>query len=338
MDRRSRLRISIPGLGSLATAAAFAAACSSAEPPLQPLSLEEKRTLAELRRSDPNLGRIEDKGTLFLSLDQNLRKWRELSSRSELGDVEQRSSLEYVLTREVYFNFDVVLNELEHGSDPEHVVVAAAALGFSRIPAPDEPGGDPTFPALHPRAVAPLLEKIESSNDDVVMNALLSVGRIAAPETPRQLLVELMVKHHNAGVRANAALALASVCTPADAPLVQGPLFSSLSDSDPTVRLHAVKALGRLEDRSAQGPLIERLRRDDTPLVRACAALELGKVGDWTAVTYLIEGLQSDAPIVAFQCHKTLVRLTGKTDLKGYRAWREWWSEAPENRDRPRGA
>jgi hypothetical protein len=303
-----------------------AASCRSEEPRLEPLTEQEKQGLAALRHHDPDAARIHDKGTLFLSLDQNLRKWRELAARTDMSDVQQRGSLEEVLTRQVYYNFDAILSELQHGADPEHRVVAAAALGFSRIPAPDEPGGDPAFPALHPRAVAQLTEQLESGNDELVINSLLSLGRIESPDTSRQVLVELMVKHHNADVRANAALALAQVCDPADAPLVIGPVFSALSDTHPTVRLHAVKVLGRLGERSAVGPLLDRLRRDDTPLVQARAALELGRLGDWSAVTYLIEGLQSDAQIVAFQCHRSLVRLTGRNDLKGYKAWRDWWA------------
>jgi hypothetical protein len=323
-----------PGRAALAVAALLSA-CSS-EPPLEPLTAAEKLSLAALKRNDPETGKIADKGTLFMSLDQNLRKWSELSARTEVGDVEQRDSLEYVLTRQVYYNFDVVLGELEHGTDPEHAVIAAGALGFSKIPGPDEPGGDPAFPTVHARAVKPLIDALESANDDLVKNALLSVGRIAAPETSRQTLLDLMLKHHNAEVRANAALALAAVCGPADGPLVMGPLFSALGDTEPKVRLHAVKALGKLADRGAQGPLLDRLRRDDTPLVRACAAHELGKLGDWAAVSYLIEGLQSDAQIVAFQCHHSLRRITGKNDLKGYKEWLEWWNQTEQNPDRPR--
>lgn len=320
-----------------AGALALLAACSTPEPVLEPITPEERAGLLKaFEQFDPASARIDDPGTLFMTLDQNLRKWRELSARTEISDIEQRSSLEEVLTKQVYYNFDAVLNELQHGIDPEHRVIAAAALGFSRIPAPDEPGGDPEFPALHPRAVAPLMETIESGNDELIVNALLSLGRIGAPETSRQALVELMVKHHNASVRANAALALSAVCTPADSPLVLGPIYSALSDPNPTVRLHAVRALGKLQEKGALGPLLDRLRHDDTPLVKACAALELGRIGDFTAVSYLIDGLQSEAQIVTFQCHRSLVRITGEKEIKGYKAWREWWDASERNPERLR--
>jgi hypothetical protein len=328
MDRMGRF-----AAAALALLASLAS-CATEEPKLEPMTAEDQRNLSALEHYDPKLARIEDPGTLFMSLDQNLRKWREFSARTEMSDVQQRVTLEEVLTRQVYYNFDTILAQLQHGTDPEHVIIAAAALGFSRIPAPDEPGGNPAYPAVHPRAVQPLMDTLDSGNDELIVNALLSLGRIAAPETSRQALMELMVKHHNAAVRANAALALSQIIDENDRPLVLGPIFSALSDSDATVRLHAVKALGKLNEKSAVGPLVDRLRRDDTPLVRACAAMELGKLGDPSAITYLIDGLQSDAAIVAFQCHRSLVHLTGRNDIKGYKAWHDWWQESDSNPDR----
>lgn len=321
---------------SLAALLLALAACRT-EPELTPLNAKERADLEALRRHDPKDGMVTDRGTLFVSLDQNLRKWRELCSRTDVADIDQRSSLETVLTKQVYWNFDTILAELEHGSDPDHRVTAAAAIGFSRITPPEDPGGDPDFPAVHRRAVGPLLQIIESGQDELVINSLLSLARIHEPTTPREILIELMVKHHHADVRANAAYALSELATPADGPLLMPPLFSALSDRSPMVRLHAVKALGRIGDKAARAPMVERLQRDDTPLVQACAAMELGKLGDYTTVGALIEGLQSEAQLLSFQCHHALVRLTGQHELKGYSAWREWWDKAKENRDRPQG-
>lgn len=311
------------------------AACNSG-PELEPIPRRELEQMEALRRYDPKTGHVKDRGTLFVSLDQNLRKWRELGARTDVADIDQRMSLEVVLTRQVYYNFDTILTELEHGSDPDHRVTAAGAIGFSKIPGPDEPGGDASFQPLHPRAVAPLLTVIESGQDELVINALLSLGRIAAPETPRDLLIELLVKHHSPDVRANAAYALAAVAGPADGPLVLPALFSALGDGYPTVRLHVVKALGKIGDHAAQGPLVDRLRRDDTPLVQACAAMELGRLGDRGAITFLIEGLQSESQIVAFQCHQSLVKLSNQKEIRGYVAWRDWWAQSDDNRDRAR--
>lgn len=334
-DRQAGATASFAAPLFLALLAALPVGCQSA-PELAPLSAMELAEADALRRHDPKAGFVKDRGTLFVSLDQNLRKWRELCARTDVADIDQRSSLEVVLTKQVYYNFETILNELERGTDHDHRVTAAAAIGFSKIPAPDEPGGDADFPALHPRALPPLLYVIESGQDELVINSLLSLARLKMSATPRDLLIELMIKHHHADVRANAAYALAEIAGPQDGPLLMPALFSALSDPAAPVRLHAVKALGRIGDRAAQGQLIERLRRDDTPLVQACAAMELGKLGDWSTVGFLIEGLESDAQLLAFQCHHALVKLTGKTEIKGYLAWREWWEKSPENRDRPR--
>lgn len=310
----------------LSTGVVALAGCSSG-PEQVPLSEQEKHELAWLQQSDPSAGKIAERGTLFTSLDQNMRTWRKLTTSTEVGDVAQRDSIEQALTRQVYVNFDAILDELEHGTDPEHRVVAAGALGFSKIPAPDEPGGNARYPALHPRAVPPLLAALDTGNDHIVMNALLSLGRIRAPDTPREVLISFMVTHHNDDVRANAALALSMVIVPADASLVIAPLYSALSDSSHKVRLHAVKALGKLGDRSVQPALLNVLRKDSMPLVQACAAMELGRIGNLDAVDSLIEGLASNSPILMYECQRSLGKLTGESAFRTYQQWRTWWDE-----------
>src|SRR5262249_19643351 len=75
------------GLG-LASAAALLAACSA--PDTVPLTPKEQQDLAWLKKTDPNAGKIEERGTLFMSLDQNLRTWRKLTMSTEVGDISQR--------------------------------------------------------------------------------------------------------------------------------------------------------------------------------------------------------------------------------------------------------
>jgi HEAT repeat protein len=307
-------------------------------PDTVPLTLKEQQEVGWLnKKSDPNAGKIAERGTLFTSLDQNLRTWRQLTTSTEVGDISQRDSIEQALTRQVYINFDAILDELEHGTDPEHKVVAAAALGFSRIPGPDEPGGNANFPVLHPRAVGPLLAVLESGNDQIVMNALLSLGRIAAPDMPRDMLVELMVTHHSEDVRANAALALASIVTDADASLVVAPLYSALSDPSHKVRLHAIKALVRVHDPNTQPALLNILRKDPMPLVQACAAMELGRIGNYDAIDALIEGLHVNHYLLFVECQRSLMKLTGESK-KDYTEWRTWWDKNPNNPQKVRGS
>jgi HEAT repeat protein len=304
--------------------------CKS-QPDTVPLTPAEQQDLSWINRIDPNRGKITERGTLFTSLDQNLRTWRKLTTSTEVGDVAQRNSIEQALTRQTYINFDTILDELEHGTDPEHKTVAAAALGFAKIPGPDEPGGNSDFPALVPRAIPPLLTTLESGNDQLVMNALLSLSRIASPDMPRDLLIELMITHHNEDVRANATLVLAAIVTPADDTLVGPSLFAALSDPSHKVRLHAVKALGRIGDRNSQPALLNLLKSDPMPLVQACAAMEIGHIGNVYAVTPLIEGLKTGNDLVVYECQNSLLKLTGETTRRKYEDWRLFWSQSPKN-------
>jgi HEAT repeat protein len=325
LPRSARLRAA---LAAVSLAPLFGC---KAEPDTVPLTPLEQQDNSWITRLDPKRGKIDERGTLFTSLDQNLRTWRKLTTSTDVQDVAQRNSIEQALTRQAYVNFDSILDELEHGTDPEHKTVAAAALGFAKIPAPGEPGGNPDFPVLVPRAVAPLLAALESGNDQLVMNALLSLSRIADPATPRDLLVELMITHHNEDVRANATLVLAAVVTPEDDSLVGPSLFAALSDPSHKVRLHAVKALGRIGDRNAQPALLNLLKNDPMPLVQACAAMEIGRIGNLSAVTPLIEGLRTGNDLVVYECQNSLLRLTGETTRRKYQDWRLWWSESPKN-------
>lgn len=316
---------------ALAAAGLAALLGCKSQPDTAPLSPQEQQQYSWLNRLDPKRGKIAERGTLFTSLDQNLRTWRKLTTSTAVGDVAQRDSIEQALTRQAYVNFDAILDELEHGTDPEHKTVAAAALGFARIPAPDEPGGNPDFPPLTPRAIEPLLHTLESGNDQLVMNALLSLSRIAAPDTPRDLLVELMVTHHNEDVRANATLVLAAIVTPADDTSVGPQLYSALSDPSHKVRLHAVKALGRIGDRNAQPSLLNLLKNDPMALVQACAAMELGHIGDVRAIQPLISALSAGNDLVVYECQSSLLKLTGETRRMKQPEWQAWWNESPRN-------
>jgi HEAT repeat protein len=332
--------LEIPLRRSARLRAAIAAACLAplpccSSPETAPLTPAEQQDLSWIHRLDPNRGKIAERGTLFTSLDQNLRTWRKLTTSTEVGDVAQRNSIEQALTRQAYINFDTILDELEHGTDPEHKTVAAAALGFARIPAPDEPGGSQDFPALHPRAVAPLLATLESGNDQLVMNALLSLSRIGDPATPRDLLIELMITHHNEDVRANATLVLAAIVTPADDSLVGPSLFAALSDPSHKVRLHSVKALGRIGDRNAQPALLNLLKNDPMPLVQACAAMEIGFIGNLSAVPSLIDGLVNGNDLVVYECQSSLLKLTGESKRRTSAEWHVWWNESSKNPSRP---
>lgn len=72
-------------------------------------------------------------------------------------------------------------------------------------------------------------------------------------------------------------------------------LFSESHGPDPRVRRYLALALGRLEDPSAVGPLVEALE-DADPETRLYAAWSLGAIGDRAAVAPLLGLLGSEDP------------------------------------------
>ncbi len=304
-------------------------ACRSSDPDLEPLTPEE---LAERDLSlPPNLGVIDDPGTLFVTLDQNLRSWRALKLSSEAKAKLQIESLEEALTRLVYRNFDVILETLKEG-EAEQRVTAAAALGFSKIPAPDEAGGDPEFPPVHPRAIAPLLEVLEEGNDELTQNGLLAISRIGNPSVPVDLLLELLLTHHSPAVRGNAALALATVLRPGHRDLALSSLYAALEDEDQKVRLHTLTALARLSVPSSAGQVLGIFTDDESPLVRANAAFVLGQLGDDDVVPYLIQGMSSPSAVVRFYSWNALQAITGEDQGEDPEAWLTWYREMVADR------
>lgn len=314
---------------SLGLLLALSACSTGPDVEYEPLTDAE---IAELSREKPSspgeLGKVQSRDTLFVTLDVNLRRWREVVSSGELKQQYTLPSLERALKRHVYLNFETVLHELEAG-DPHYRPVAAAALGFSVRPAEGEPDYDPRMPPVHARAIEPLVRCIENGSDDLARNALLSLWVIGSPDTPIDLLLEVLSSHHDDEVRSNAALVLARVLRPDDSGQALSVLLAALQDPASKVRLHALTALGVLEDKDAYGELIGILTGNDMPLIRANAARQLGSLGDLRAVPFLVGGLQ--VARVGPQCRRSLIELTGQ-DLgpksEDWVAWlRRWEAE-----------
>jgi hypothetical protein len=305
-----------------ALASGWLAACSGGPETVQePLTAED---LAERAapREPPLLGRVEGREFLFTNLDQNLRSWRVLSSSGQVTKQYQLRSLEDALTQHVYLNFDTILNELQDG-DPQFRPIAAAALGFSVIPAPEEPGGDPAYPQVHERAVQPLVNVIQEGDDVLTQNALLALACIASPVTPIDLIKELALTHHEEDVRSNAALVLAKVLQPHHRDQVLTALYAALGDESAKVRLHVVSALGAVREHASGGQLIGVVTTDDSTLVRANAVRVLGDLGVEESIPLLISGLQS--PSLRNECRRSLTRITEEDFGDNVDRWRNWY-------------
>jgi HEAT repeat protein len=88
-----------------------------------------------------------------------------------------------------------------------------------------------------------------------------------------------------------------------------GPLIQTLKDEDPGVRYEAAIALGKLNDTRAVGPLIRVLETDKEPGIRSVAADSLGNLHDTRAVEPLTQALKDNVPTVQLAAGEALDKL-----------------------------
>jgi hypothetical protein len=299
----------------LALVALVAAACSHAETtkPI-PLTDQEKADLAAPRET--NYGPTKDRATLFLTLDRNLRTWNDAVAKKKGEDLYLTDRLEAVMERHVYWNFDAILDELKNGSDRNRAI-AAAALGFTPSTAPE---GQPSQSKV---AMEALVGVLASDDDLLIQNALVGLAHLADPETPCDPVIDLMLRHHDPDVRANAALAAAKILQPSEASRWLADLSAALDDDEPKVRMHVLNALGHLKHPDAAFQ-ITRALNDKTPMVQAAAAKALGDLGVTSMCRYLIDKLTSTTAIVRVQAHDSLCLLAHKNLGEHAEDWQAW--------------
>jgi hypothetical protein len=299
----------------------FFLGCATGDPEPEgiPLTPEEIAFLEKLQDPDA-FSVIEEVPALFFRLNQLLKSWQDSSIYKDSKKHHTiYTNIGAMLTRRVYFNFDKVLDQLENGLQPNRVI-AASALGFSRIPEV------PDFPQVYPRAIPALLRALDSGDDAITQNALLSIKILAVPTTDIEKILSLMTEHHNPEVRSNAALCLASIVTPEQGDLVTPYLLPALRDDDPKVRNHAINIVLRLRDQSTVRHLME-LMDDRYELIQANAARALGELGDPTACSVLIRHLNHVKEIVRVYCLSSLQKLSGENYGYDAEKWAEWWGD-----------
>jgi hypothetical protein len=305
----------------LAAALLFLLGCTTTieKPEGIPLTPEEIEFLEKLH--DPStFSVIEEVPALFFRLNQLLKSWQDSSIfKNSKKHRTIYTNLGAMLTRRVYLNFDKILNQLEEGSQPNRVI-AASALGFCRIP------DDPEFEQVYPEAIPALLRALESGDDAVTQNALLSLKILGDPDTPLEGILPLMTEHHNPEVRSNAALCLSAIVSPAHSDLVTPYVLPALRDDDPKVRNHAINIVLRLKDPSTVRTLIEMMD-DRYELIQANAARALGELGDPAACSVLITNLNHVKEIVRSYCLRSLQKLSGKDYGFNQEKWTEWWTD-----------
>jgi hypothetical protein len=209
--------------------------------------------------------------------------------------------LENVLTQKVVVAFDHVAQMFRSGPH-ERKLVAAWALGFSRVP-----DNDLGVESRHDEALELLLEALPSVPDDVLRNILLSIWKLGDPATPVTTLTEIVVQHHDSMVRAMATLALSTVLRPDTAPIATHALLVALGDSEERVRLHAARAAIVHPEPALTLRIESQLLSEDMPFVQAAMARALGAAGEPSSAAVLIALLGDPREVIAGRAHAALV-------------------------------
>jgi len=260
--------------------------------------------IAERMRSPKN-----DTPTVMNGLERLLPQWH---ARQRMND---ERPLENVLTIEVVSHFDQVLATFQTGGR-ERRLIAAWALGFARVPA-----NDIGIESPHPRAVEALAAALDHSDDELLRNELLALWKLAEPSTPTQPLLDMMVRHHDPDVRANATLALGTVLTPAGAGRISDSLLVALEDSEPRVRLHAAGIAQRFPSRTTSQRLEQLLPREEWATVRAAMATALGAARSRSAGPALVAMLSSPRAIEVGAARLALAQIFGEDRGSDPAAW-----------------
>ena len=250
-------------------------------------------------------------GELFLEIERLMPAWQAEQRRGRAEPVEHR------LTQEVVAHFDMLTAALRSGTH-ERRVVAAWALGFSRVPPNDVGVSSP-----HMRAVTALVAAMPDADDEVMQNVLVALWRLGDPNTPLLPLVEVLALHHDPAARANAALALAAVVTRHTLPQIEPAVRTALGDSDPKVRLHATNVAVAYPRPEFTRVLVARLPDEPMPLVRARMAEALGRSGDRSTARVLLPLLDRGDALERALAHQALVSLYGVDRGPSGHDWRD---------------
>jgi len=252
--------------------------------------------LAEALRRPPE----EDAPTALNTLEHLLPAWQADQRRG------RAAPLENILTIKVVSHFDDVLLAFQTGTR-ERRLVAAWALGFSRVPE-----NDLGLVSPHPAARDALVSALREPDDELLRNVLLGLWKLGDEETPLPPLMDVLVQHHDPDVRANAALALGTVLRPATAAAAGDALLVALGDAEPKVRVHAATVVRRFPSPAATQRLLALLPAEQTPLVRAAMATALGAARERQAAPELVDMLGSPREIEALAARDALVEIFGQ--------------------------
>lgn len=241
----------------------------------------------------------EDTPELMNSLEQLIPAWQSEQRANRARPIENVASIQVIT------HFDQVLEAFK-GGDRNRRLVAAWALGFSRVP--ENARG---IVSPHPAAVSALVAALDEHDDELLRNELLALWKLGDTSVPITPLLDLLVQHHDADVRSSAALALQTVLTERTAPQATDAVQVALTDSDPKVRLHATSIARRFPQPATTARIQELLATEAAPLVRANMALALGAARSRPAGPALVAMLRSSQAIESTSARQALAQVYG---------------------------
>lgn len=229
----------------------------------------------------------------------------------------QERSVERVLIIKVVTQFDVILDAFQNGPR-ERRIVAAWALGFSRVPE-----NRLSIPSPHGRALSALSDGLNTTDDILMNNILLGLWKLGDHRAPVQLLQEIMVRHHDVAVRANAALALQACLDQYQARQAVSDIMTALQDREAKVRLHAAGIAKRFPHPSLTAQIENLLPQEPLPLVRASMATALGSSGSRTSGSVLINLMSNGTAVEKKAAQIALIQIFKTDEGPNPQAWRD---------------
>ncbi len=269
-------------------------------------------------------GPQESIGAFLVEIDGRLRAWTNLTltARTE-ADLRKWRVLEEDIVYKASNRRAELLEQLETGP-PVNRTVAAMALGFVR---PPEEGA---------KLVGPLLNALEDPEKEVVNNATVALGMLAAPETPLAPITVKLGDSSDGRLRVNAALSLRKLVEAGaswDAPLL-AEARHGLVDPEPGVVAQCCLLLGMIGDEDCIDVLAPLLTQDPA-LVCSAAATALALLGSREIE---LKGDCARAMVAAYskapdslqpRIMRPLIELAGVNYGDDERAWAEWSARLP---------
>lgn len=105
---------------------------------------------------------------------------------------------------------------------------------------------------------------------------------------------------------------------------ILSPLRQAMTDEEPSVRIAACRAWGKVGGSEGLQSLAERVSKDENLDVKICAAKELGQFQDQAAVVALGPALDESDPALQYQAMQSLKSCSGRDFGVNVASWREF--------------